>query len=66
MTRNVGSRIQNLLLVAVAFSLVVICGVGVMLKDDPVGGVILGTIWILIGSGWLRRFYNEGRLRQQV
>jgi uncharacterized membrane protein len=60
------SRFYSLMFVAISLAIAVIFGVGVVLNDDPVGAIIIGSVWILIGSGWLWRFFRLGRGRRAV
>ena len=47
-----------LIAVIVSFVIAVISFSGVILKNDLVGRLIFGFVWVIIGIGWLGHYFN--------
>ena len=60
----VGGRLaprRYLLLSACAVIIAAVCFSGVILKDDLAGRAIFGSVWALVGIGWLGQHFRVNR-----
>ena len=56
-TKN--SPTKNLIFATISFAIAVVCWSGLVLANDPIGRIIFGTVWTLLGIGWLGRYFVQ-------
>jgi len=45
--------------IIVSFVIAAICFSGVILKNDAVGRLIFGFVWLIVGIGWLGQYLHH-------
>jgi len=60
------SKLYFLLLSMGSLSVALISFSGIVMKEDIVGRIIIGCVWLLVSVGWIGRFFHTKKNENAV
>lgn len=60
------SKLYFLVLSMVSLSIALIFFSAIVMKEDTVGRIIIGCVWLLVSVGWMGRFFHTKKNRNTV